>query len=483
MFLISCLFHLTVVTAQAGGPTERVLVPHFVVGQELTYRGTIAEEATGQGVQFNRNYRLEVRVFVLGTPPSGAELAFLTLLRLNDNRGERVTEAEPSSVRLELVHADLQGRISAPPGVSVAVPLDGLPTMESGCLVEFPRGGLAPGKAWQVVEPGRPPLTWQVLGSEAVNGMSCLKLAGLQQSPDWELPRGDRPAWQRRETVWLSPRLGVAYRIERTIERRDPGHVEPTQRSSTKYELESPLQYPGKLYEDRRREILLASSLAEGVAPYLSEPGKYGSQPFDKVLARIKDHMDVQPPTPYRDALLQLKRRVEAARRGESPPAALLEAASPAAAAVGHPAPDFTVPDYFSRQSMGLHMWQGRPVVLFFYSPTSQTADELLRFAQRLGDLHRREIAVVGLVVGDDDVRVRQQRDDLGLTFPLLAGKGLRLLYEITATPKIVLIDAQGIVRATYVGWGREMPGAITTELRRWLGRSAAAGTSGRAGP
>jgi hypothetical protein len=39
----------------------------------------------------------------------------------------------------------------------------------------------------------------------------------------------------------------------------------------------------------------------------------------------------------------------------------------------------------------------------------------------------------------------------------------------VESTPKLVLIDANGIVRAAYTGWGREMPDEIGEELKRWL--------------
>jgi peroxiredoxin len=467
--LLIPLFTCAVALAQPGGSSEWLLTPRLARGQELTYRGSFVEEVTGPKVQYTGNYRLESRVFVLETPPTGTDLALLTILRLAAGSGQPGVEA--ASARIELTHADLQGRLTPGPAASLIVPLEGPPLCESGALVELPPGGIGVGKTWQVREPGRPPLVWQVTGIEAVSGTSCIKLVGLQQAPSWDQPRGDQAAWRRRETVWLNLRLGVAYRVERTVEHREPGRVEPTQRAVTRYELDNPLQYPGKLYEDRRREILLVRSLQDGIAPYLPEPGKYGTAPFDKVLARIKDHEDVQPPTPYREALDHLRRRVEAARRGESPPGAVSESAfAPQVATIGRRAPDFTVPDFLTRQSTSLRNWMGRPVVMVFYSPTSDTAEELLHFAQGVYETHRHEVAVLGLVVGDDVGRVRQQCSGLGITFPLLAGKGLRILYDVNATPKVVLLDAQGIVRASYTGWGREMPSAIREELGRWLG-------------
>ena len=43
------------------------------------------------------------------------------------------------------------------------------------------------------------------------------------------------------------------------------------------------------------------------------------------------------------------------------------------------------------------------------------------------------------------------------------------LSYAVEATPKVVLLDSDGVVRGTYLGWGRETPSAVTEELKRWL--------------
>lgn len=123
------------------------------------------------------------------------------------------------------------------------------------------------------------------------------------------------------------PNLGLAFKVERKIERRDPAHRDPTERSIAQYELQSNLQYPGRLFEDRRREIMQARGYYEAVAPLLPNPTKMGPAPFDAVLAKITHHLENEPPTPYREAVLQVKRRVEAAKRGESPPSLSQEGA------------------------------------------------------------------------------------------------------------------------------------------------------------
>jgi hypothetical protein len=39
----------------------------------------------------------------------------------------------------------------------------------------------------------------------------------------------------------------------------------------------------------------------------------------------------------------------------------------------------------------------------------------------------------------------------------------------VDATPKLVVLDADGIVRGSFTGWGRETASAVTEELQRWL--------------
>jgi peroxiredoxin len=373
---------------------------------------------------------------------------------------------------LEVAQVDPHGRVLGRAGKPFPVPLEGPATVEAGAFVELPRGRFADKLAWEVNEPGRPPRKWQAVGREVISGTSCIKLEGVQQSADWEQPRADRTAWRRRDLVWLTPRLGVAYRVERMVERRDPARREATHRQVTRYELESSLPYPGQLYEDRRREILQTRAFAEMAAPFLVEPAKHGPRPFETVLAKIAVHLENNPPTPYRLAVRQVQRRVEAGRRGESPPVLPAEEAPGRAVGAdpGQQAPDFVATNLLTAgQSLRLRSVQGRPVLLVFYNPASAITPDLLRFAQQIAEKHRSKIAVIGLSVADDANVARRQHAELKLSFPILSGKGLRQVYAVEATPKLVVLDAAGVVRAGYLGWGQETPGAIQDELKQSL--------------
>jgi hypothetical protein len=475
MLATLCVCCCVLATAQTADRSEWQLAPRLGRAQELVYRGSFTEEAFGSGVQFSRTYRLETRALVLEAPPQGLEVALLTVFKLQPAGGPRVgsppgEDTGVCAARLELARVDAQGRVTpVDPGASLAVPLDGLPTVECGAFIEVPRGSVGAGRAWEVAEDGRPPRAWKTAGTETVNGISCLKLVGVQQSDDWERPRADRTAWRRQDTVWVSPRLGVAYRVERIIDRREPAHNEPTLRSVSRYELESSLQYPAQLFTDRRREIVQARSFAESAAPLLPAPAKHVSQ-IEALLGKINHHLENQPPTPYREAVLQVKRRVEAARRGESPPAPPSdEIPVMPVAARGQAAPDFVAPDFTGRESARLRRWLGRPVLMAFYNPASHTAEDMLRFAQALHEAHRGQLTVVALAMSDDSERVRKQHTDLRLSFPILNGKGLRSSYGVEATPRLMLLDADGVVRGIYVGWGTETPAEVSAELRRWV--------------
>jgi peroxiredoxin len=453
--------------ADAGG---WLLAPHLDRAEELVYRGTFTEESTSvRGVLLSRSYRLEDRLFVLGTPASGPEVAFLTLLR--GKPGSAGDGAPVVSVRLEVVRADVHGRLTATSPRSLAVPLEGPPTIECGAFVEVPPGRLHPQQTWEVTEDGRPARVWHVAGSDSVNGTGCLKVVGVQQSDDWDRPRGDHAGWRRTDTVWLSPRLGIAYRVERVLERRDAGQEAPNHRAVLRYELESDLPYPGKLYEDRRDEIMQAHAFQDRLAPLQAHPGPDAPGQLDALLAKIHYHLEHHLPTPYREAVLQLKRRAEAAKRGETPPAPLPDDtnAAPAVAVPGSPGPDFLATDLVHQKATRLQQFLGRPVVLVFYSPTSFQAEEVLRFAQRLADRHKGEVSVVGLAMSEDVERVRRQHDELGLTFPLLDGTGLRHSYVVETTPKFVVLDGNGVVRGSYLGWGQEAPLAVVTDIKRCL--------------
>ena len=458
--------------ARTAANGEWLLTPRLNEAQELVYRGTFSESASGS-VQFSREYRLENRVFVLESSPRGLDVAILTVVK--DPRTAQQSAAR--SVRLERVQVDAQGRVMPPAGVSLTVPLEGPPTLESGAFVPVPRG-LIDRRGWTVTEPGRPEWQWSIDGTEMVKGTSCLKVVGLQESSDWEQPRGGRLAWRRRETVWVSPRDGIAHRLERVIERKLPLRTEPVQQSVLTYELALSPRYPRQLVEAYRRDIEQALRFREEARPFLTRPAPFGEQ-----LAALLGHIDTylerqRGPTPYREGLMQVRARVEAARRGETPPVLPKDPVEPPVtprspagdgAVVGQAAPDFAAPDFTNSDKIaGLRDWRGRPVLLVFYNPASRNLDDLMGLVGRIAAEHRQAVIVALAMAGSEAEVVRQWRLK-GWKFAVMDGTGLRQSFAVSYTPKLVLIDARGVVCGMVGGWGSDTAEEVQGLLPRWL--------------
>lgn len=461
--------------AASSRPAGWDLAPRLNRGQELVYRGTFTEKASGARVQFQRDYRLEARVFALEAPPRGLDLAVMTTLQIKQAPAPAgvTREAAPSTARLERVFVTPQGQARVTGRATPPVPLDGPPELELGMFVDLPAGKLAVHQSWEVASRGRPTVSWKFAGTETANNQPCAKLVGTQQSDDWGRPRADRPAWRRQDTVWVATRTGLTVKVERTLEQRAPARTEVSQRSVLSYELASSLQYPGQMAMDRRQEVRQALALRDEAAPLTAAPGKH-ARALAALARKIATHLENTPPTPFRPAVVQMQRQVIAAGKGEvipvAPPAEDAAPATPGRIALGEPAPDFLATSFTAPGSSRLAQLKGKPAVLVFYHHASPTAEEVLTFAQKLHADFGKHAHVVGLCAHNDARAVLAQRTALKLGFPLLHGAGQLASYAAEGTPKFVVLDAKGVVRAAVSGWGSETASEVTEEVRRCLG-------------
>lgn len=458
-------------TPPVSGPaSEGALSPRFERGGEMVYRGTFTEQAVDLRVRFQRSFRIEARLLVLDAQPRHTDLAAMTIFK---DRGPTATGATATAVRLEKVRVDGTGQVQSLTAGGLAVPIDGPPSLEVGMFVPLPGGRLKPNQGWESRPPGEPARAWQVAGAEAVLAQNCLKLVGIQVSDEWERPRADRGAWRRTDTVWISTRTGLAVRVQRTIEQRDPASRETSRLSTLRYDLESSVRHPLPFTESYQKEVAKALELRALALPLLPHPLKM-SRELTALSRKVNHYLEMQPATPYREAVLAVKRQVEAAGRGEVVVVQYHEPAkeeAPTVARVGSLAPEFLATDMTGPGSARLARFKGKAVLILFYHPTSHTAADVIRFAQSVNASLGKYVNVVGMSASDDAARVLKQRSALGATFPVLHGSGLRASYGVEATPKFIVIDASGVVRGMYLGWGSETSGEVLAELRRWLSR------------
>ncbi len=254
------------------------------------------------------------------------------------------------------------------------------------------------------------------------------------------------------------------------LERREPLRREPTYRATVRYERDSQVTYLGKLFEDCTREIEQARKFQAEADPLLRQPALYRPR-IEALLRRIAFHLQ-QPPSvgQYRKAVVQLQRRLEAAKRGEAAPAPddgvgeVISRALP-----GQRVPDFVVTELINHQSVRLYRMLGRPVLLIFYSPMTAMGKQVLQFGQQVSDKLRPGVTVLGLAVSDDEELVRTQHAELHLTYPILDGNGLHQTFGVDGTPRFVVLDGEGIYRGGFTGWGAQTSREVTTEVQRWL--------------
>jgi hypothetical protein len=489
-----CLMVLSVGLGQAYDRNEWLLAPQFIPGVELVYRGVCIEQNLVPGVQHQRQYDLEMILLMQNQTANFGNAVLQTSLSVKEprNLGGKDNANAPGSVRLELVQLDRRGGLHLRPKAkkdlpdeterTLAIPLDGPPLLETGAFFEAPVVPVNLLSYWEQHEDHRPRRGWRVLKEDKCIDTSCLKLQWTQQSADWKEPRADSTAWQREDTIWFAYRDGQVFRVERVIERRDPGRTEPTQRIITKYELESRFRYVAeqgnengaRLYQDRVDEIGKFLKFQEEAIPLLQQPAQYRKN-IDALLGKIATYVDANPPNYYRKAVIHLKSKLERARTGELP----VHAHVASEAVEAHPlrvgidrVPNFVIAELTcqtANNTRDFKQYLGQPVLVLYYDPTTATGKEVLLFGQKMCDKYGDDVQVLGMAVSDDLELVRRQHEGLDLSYPILDGKAMIRAFGVDATPRVVVLDSQGVLRCAFTGWGFHSPAEVDGEIDKLL--------------
>jgi hypothetical protein len=454
--------------------------PKLEKGLEVRWAGTFTEASFRPGVSAVRHYDVDTRLFVLDTGEHGADAVLFTRVFLKPDR--KTTDPPAGVVRLDLVRIDPRGRVSVLPSPAdpdnpapkarpwPPVQLQGLPAHEAGIFFEHPDKPLKAGLTWVRDEPGRPPVTWKVTDADSFLGRPAVKLVAEQKTEGYFADRIRQAEWRRQDKLTIVPAHGFAARLERVIERRDPDAEELSFRSVLTLEQQGKLVYAGRLYDERREEAVNAAAFTAMLDRALAAGGREGPKPFEAVARRtqayLADHGG-NDTVPYREATLAVRKRAEAAAKGDLPPIPLPEdpVSSADPIAVGKPVPDVTAAGITAPASAKLSALKGKPVLLMYFQPSAESARPVLQLAARLHE--RRLGAVLPLAIGDP-TDAKALVAELKLAVPVYDGTGVYKTHGLDATPVFVVVDADGAVRHVSRGWGGETAATVAREFERW---------------
>ena len=476
-------------------------IPALAKGDELTFVGTVEEAVERTGARFRRSQKLEIRVLVLDKKEAWADVAVLTLLRRTDDAvagavgavtGAGIEKATPPGARLDLlrIHADGSAHhlhpIGPPPlAFDAKTPARTLPSfaLDTFSPWEFgmfpprvPRS--APDRPWTVAstDPNRPAEVWQAQGTGSVTAERCSLLVANQQHANWAKPIGGQSAWHRADAVYVSALDGTARKVHRVIQHRDGIATDLAAWVEVKYELKEKTPVIGRTFDRYRRDVETAYSYAADLAPFLADAAKHGPKFFDSRAQKLDAYLEQSDASsPYREAVLAVRRQLDAARKGESVAArpTAVPKKRPTWPEPNQPAPDFTAGTFRLSEN------RGKPVMLVFFKPGSETTDLTLAIANALHEKHGKNAVIVPLAVWGDVAAGVNDRDRRKLTVPVHDGAQAETAYGVESVPRFVVIDGAGVVKWTFVGVGAETGSAAQSQLDRLLAPASPNGVVG----
>ena len=447
------------------------LAPRYAAGQELTYVGMIVERQTGpQGAVYEQPYDLEA-VALAGRvgPTKNVELCCWTAVRLPAR--DRDPDAGPfddvAGYRFDHLKVTPAGAATWIVGPRkdrvVANPPEGWANGELGFAFEVPAEAQAVGSHWTVKRADAPSLECVVAGTELAEGEPCVRVVCVEQSRNWERP-DTRPAWRATSTVWLGQNRGLAVRVRRDAQQRQPGETAASRTVTVRYALAANIVYRGPELQDRLADFELAARVQGEYETLLLGRGE---RPAKAVLGTLKHDLKLAleqqaKATPYRPALKELHRAIvdaeaSLAQRRPTPPAP----GALAAAALGQPARNFAVKE-LAGERRTLKDFKGQALAVVFVNPDStlsrKTLTEVAAAAAASPGVKPVVLAVCPKL---DEAIAKRLRDAVPGAYRVCQAQSTDRAYGVRALPHALAIDAQGVLRANFVGYGPELVGIV----------------------
>jgi peroxiredoxin len=126
----------------------------------------------------------------------------------------------------------------------------------------------------------------------------------------------------------------------------------------------------------------------------------------------------------------------------------------------GEPVPEFVLPD-LNQEQVSLTKQFGKPLILVFFRRDSTACDSEMADLEKLYQENRdKGLDVIGVTPDATVQDARAYARDHRITFTILQpegsferGKAVGALFHLEAVPRILMIDANGIIRADLTGY------------------------------
>jgi peroxiredoxin len=156
--------------------------------------------------------------------------------------------------------------------------------------------------------------------------------------------------------------------------------------------------------------------------------------------------------------------------------AAVFFASAPArSAAIGEPAPDFSLPTLEERE-IGLGKFKGKVVLLNFWAswcaPCQEELPELEKIYRKYQE---RGFEVIGVNIDKKQANAEKFVRRFGLTFPVMLDPESAVVgeYRAHAMPMSYLIDQEGVIRQLFFGFNRKKLPAMEAAVVEVMGATS----------
>ncbi len=235
-----------------------------------------------------------------------------------------------------------------------------------------------------------------------------------------------------------------------------------------KYELKNHEKLNGRTYDRTRLDVEVAYTALSDASIPVRDAARFGPRILESKLKELDGYLtETAPGTPYREAIIAAKRTLDAASRGVVAPPPPPPSSSPLAVTRAQwPEPGQLAPNLRSG-NIQLSDHRGKPAVLVFFKPGSETTDLSLAIADALEKRYGAGVMVIPLAVFGDVEAGIKDRNRLKLTVPVYDGTAAVAIYGVETVPRFAVIDPDGKVKWTFTGVGSETGFLVREQVDR----------------